>query len=611
MKKLLTLFLLLIGAFARADGTIDRAWVESRYRKTEYRIPMRDGVRLHTTVYAPCDTLSKHPLLLTRTPYSCRPYGADFAPSLWNTFLRLYVERGYILVFQDVRGRWMSEGSFVDLRPFVTDKSTPERIDEASDAYDTIDFLVREVAGNNGRVGVYGNSYPGFYALMAAASGHPALKAASPQAPVTDWFMGDDVHHNGVLFLRDAFSFIGGSFGRPMNNPADVAPKAPRYIETDEYDFFLRKATVDSLTQLLDGAAPFWDELMRHPDYDAWWRERSSVRAMHDLRPAVLVVGGLFDAEDCYGAWTTYAAIRRQSPRTTCHLVAGPWVHGGWRSSNGGNRLGPIRFAEESLTDCYQQRIEVPFFDRHLLGRAHELPPATIFFTGENRWRTFDAWPPAAARKEMFYLHAGGALSTRRPADRESYSSYRSDPASPVPYNSPVGVSRDKAYMAADQRFAAERPDVLTFATEPLEAEVTLAGPLRAVLQTAISTTDADFAVKLVDVWPDGSEHAGCQMLVRGDIMRGRYRRSFSSPEPFVPHAVAEVAFTLPDIAHTFGKGHRIMVQIQSSWFPLADRNPQQFVDIYHCAPEDFVPCDVRIYHDRRRASRLEVLRLP
>ena len=613
MKKTLLLLLLLPFCFAAAaEGAIDRAWVERNYRKTEYRIPMRDGVRLHTTVYAPCDTAGRHPILLTRTPYSCRPYGAEFSASLWKSFLKLYLEEGYILVFQDVRGRYMSEGEYVDLRPFIADKHSPEQIDEASDAYDTIDFLVREVAGNNGRVGVYGNSYPGFYALMAAASGHPALKAASPQAPVTDWFMGDDTHHNGVLFLRDAFSFIGGSFGRPMDNPTTEAAAAPRYVRTDEYDFFLRKATVDSLTQLLGDTVRFWNEMMRHPDYDDWWRERCSVRAMHDLRPAILVVGGLFDAEDCYGAWTTYASIRRQSPRTSCRMVAGPWVHGGWRSSNGGNRLGKIRFGDESLTDYYQQRIEVLFFNYYLLGKGDggELAGATIFFTGENRWRTFEEWPPADARKEVLFLRSNGALSAERPIERESFSGYRSDPASPVPYDFPMHASRDKAYMVADQRFAAGRPDVLCFTTEPLAGDVTFAGGIRAVLQAAISTTDADFVVKLIDVWPDNTEYPGYQMLVRGDIMRGRYRRSFSAPEPFTPGEPTEVAFTMPDIAHTFRKGHRIMVQVQSSWFPLADRNPQQFVDIYRCAASDFIPCDVRIYHDRRRPSRLEVLRL-
>ncbi len=614
MKKTLLFLLLLLclGFDAAAEGTINRTWVEQNYRKTEYMIPMRDGARLHTTVYAPCDTIAKHPILLTRTPYSCRPYGVEFTSSLWKSFLNLYVQKGYILVFQDVRGRWMSEGEYADLRPFIADKRRPDQIDEASDAYDTIDFLVREVAGNNGRVGAYGNSYPGFYALMAAASGHPALKAASPQAPVTDWFMGDDTHHNGVLFLRDAFSFIGGSFGRPMKNPTTVAPKAPRYVRADEYDFFLCKGTVDSLTRLLGDTVRFWNEMMRHPDYDAWWRERCSVRAMHDLKPAMLVVGGLFDAEDCYGAWTTYASIRRQSPRTSCRMVAGPWVHGGWRSSNGGNTLGKIRFSDESLTDYYQRQIEVPFFDYYLLGKGDgdRLPGATIFFTGENRWRTFDEWLPAKARKETFYLHENGVLSTERPAEKRSFSRYVSDPASPVPYNFPMGASRDVAYMVADQRFAAGRADVLCFTTEPLADDLTLAGGIRAVLQTAISTTDADFVVKLVDVWPDDSEHPGYQMLVRGDIMRGRYRRSFSTPKPFTPNAVTEVSFTLPDIAHTFRKGHRIMVQVQSSWFPLADRNPQQMIDIYHCTAADFLPCEVRIFHDRRHASRLEVYRL-
>ena len=613
MKRLILLLWSLQLAVRVPAAVIDRAWVETRYRKIEYRIPMRDGVRLHTTVYAPRDTTGRHPLLLTRTPYSCRPYGTEYAASLWNSFLSLYLQRGYILVFQDVRGRWMSEGEFVDLRPFVADKRLPEQTDEASDAYDTIDFLLREVAGNNGRAGVYGNSYPGFYALMAAASGHPALKAVSPQAPVTDWFLGDDIHHNGALFLRDAFSFLGGSFGRPMDNPTARIPEAPRRIEGSEYDFFLSTATVDSLTRLLGEAAPFWQEMVRHPDYDAWWQERRSVRAMHDLAPAVLVVGGLFDAEDCYGAWTTYAAIRQLSPRCECRLAVGPWTHGGWRSSNGGNQLGPIRFSDESLTDFYQRQIELPFFEHYLADStaAAPLPGATVFFTGENRWRTFDAWPPAELREQTFYFHAGGTLSDEPPADENAYSSYISDPANPVPYDSPTKTARDKAYMVADQRFVSGRADVLTFATEPLEADMTLAGAVRAVLHAAISTTDADFVVKLIDVWPDASEHPGYRMLVRGDILRGRYRRSFSAPEPFVPGKTEEIAFTLPDIAHTFRRGHRIMVQVQSSWFPLADRNPQRMIDIYHCSADDFIPCRIRIHHDRRHASRLEAGQLP
>ena len=598
---------LLLAGLLTAAAAFARQPVDELYDKAEYRIAMRDSVKLYTAVYTP-KTDAKASILIFRTPYGCAPYGpGEFPRSFGSGYMRSYIDRGYIVVMQDVRGRFMSEGEFVHVRPAGYGET-----DETTDSYDTVEWLVKHVPHNNGRVGFAGSSYPGFYAMMGGLCTHPAVKAVSPQAPVTDWFMGDDTHHNGVLFLRDAFSFIGGSFGRPMDNPTTEAAAAPRYVRTDEYDFFLRKATVNSLTQLLGDTVRFWNEMMRHPDYDDWWRERCSVRAMHDLRPAILVVGGLFDAEDCYGAWTTYASIRRQSPRTSCRMVAGPWVHGGWRSSNGGNRLGKMRFGDASLTDYYQQRIEVPFFNYYLLGKGDggELAGATIFFTGENRWRTFEEWPPADARKEVLFLRSNGALSAERPIERESFSGYRSDPASPVPYDFPMRASRDKAYMVADQRFAAGRPDVLCFTTEPLAGDVTFAGGIRAVLQAAISTTDADFVVKLIDVWPDNTEYPGYQMLVRGDIMRGRYRRSFSAPEPFTPGEPTEVAFTMPDIAHTFRKGHRIMVQVQSSWFPLADRNPQQFVDIYRCAASDFIPCDVRIYHDRRRPSRLEVLRL-
>jgi hypothetical protein len=608
--RLLCLFLF-IGNSAVAQS-IDQQWVTDHYRKQELSIRMRDGVALHTTIYAPTDTSHRHPMLLTRTPYSCQPYGEEFAPALWKSYLSNYLQRGYILVFQDVRGRWLSEGVFCNVRPYIEHKHTTQQIDEASDAYDTVEYLVQHVAGNNGKVGVYGSSYPGFYALMAAASRHPAIKAVSPQAPVTDWFLGDDIHHNGAFCLRDTYSFIGGSFGRKMDNPTTHAPSCKSTVKGDEYDYFLSVGTIDSLQRLLNGASPFWDEIAAHPDYDAWWQMRCAQRAMHNIDAAVLVVGGLFDAEDCYGTWQTYATLHQYNPQCECRLVVGPWVHGGWRATHGGEQLGAINFGEEARSEQYQQQVELPFFEYYLndatdvdLGEA-----VRIFFTGENRWRKFDSWPADAAKPYTLYLHATGVLSDKRPKRGEHYSDYLSDPQHPVPYDYPLRHSRDKAYMVADQRFASERNDVLTFATAPLTTSLTVAGGIRASLQVSLSSTDADFVVKLIDVWPDGSEHPGYEMLLRGEVMRGRYRNSFVTPCPFTPDEIEQVTFDLPDVAHTFRVGHRLMIQIQSSWFPLIDRNPQQFVDGYRCTAADFVPCRVKVYHEPKHPSTLTLLRI-
>ena len=610
MKKTLLLLLLLPFCFAAAaEGAIDRAWVERNYRKTEYRIPMRDGVRLHTTVYAPGDTAGRHPILLTRTPYSCRPYGAEFSASLWKSFLKLYLEEGYILVFQDVRGRYMSEGEYVDLRPFIADKHSPEQIDEASDAYDTIDFLVREVAGNNGRVGVYGNSYPGFYALMAAASGHPALKAASPQAPVTDWFMGDDVRHNGVLMLTDSYRFLSGMNTPPGHTPTEKMPSMSKRTRPDEWTFFREHATLAELTEL-QRPNPFWEELAEHSSYDAWWQARDLRRACYNVQPAVLVVGGTFDAEDCFGAWNLYRAMVRQSPATPCHLVVGPWAHGAWR--NGSGKLGAFDFGREAAWEYYMEHFELPFFDHYLKGEgaAAPLPAAAVFSSGDNRWHTFGRWTPSEARKLTLYLADGGRITTEKPTVKNSSTSYTSDPADPVPYIATSGTRRPKEYMIADQRFLEGRKDVLTFVTEPLAEDVTLAGPVEASLKVALSTSDADFVVKLIDVYPDEGEKAGMQMLVRGDVVRGRYRDGFTRPKAFVPGSPETVPFRTTDIAHTFRAGHRIMVQVQSSWFPLTERNPQQYVDLWRCAASDFVPCRVTLFHQRDRASSLTVYKL-
>lgn len=609
---LLALFTVLISQ-AQTQYTLDSAWIRDNYVKTETMIPMRDGTKLFTAIYAPKDQSEKHPVLMTRTPYSCAPYGEDRYRNFWDNHWRYYMREGYIIVLQDVRGRWMSEGDFVDVRPFIKDKKAKTDIDEASDTYDTIDWLTKNTANNNGRVGVMGISYPGFYSTMAAASAHPALKAVSPQAPVTDWFIGDDFHHNGALAIMDGFNFYAGGFGYPRPNPTTKGPvNALKIPRNDNYKTFLEIGALPNFMKLTGDSIKFWKDLYAHPNYDDFWKARDARRAMVDIKPAMLTVGGTFDAEDVFGAWNLYKAIEKQSSNTNSKLVMGPWFHGQWSRADG-SYLGNVRFGSRTA-EWYQNNIEIPFFNYHLKqqGADPALAEATIFFTGENKWRQFESWPPAPMKETTMYLQPGGSLAYTKPVGKHAPSEYISDPAKPVPYTEDVHFNRTREYMTDDQRFASRRPDVLTFQTEVLEQDLTLAGPLIADLLVSISSTDADFVVKLVDVFPDDFRYeeeaypmGGYQMLVRGEIMRGKFRKSFETPVPFKPNAVERVKFELPDVAHTFKKGHRLMVQIQSSWFPLMDRNPQQFLNIYEAKDSDFKKATIRIHHDATNSSAI------
>lgn len=620
MHKLLLTALFLLAFHAIFPQAINEQWVKEHYTKKEYTIAMRDGAKLFTAVYAPKDTKEKHPFLMIRTPYSCAPYGEDkFQPRLWMFHWREYLKEGYIIVIQDVRGRWMSEGTFMDVRPFNPNKKKKTDIDEASDTYDAVDWLVKTIPNNNGNVGVFGTSYPGFYSTMAALSGHPAIKAVSPQAPVTEWFMGDDFHHNGVFMLGDAFGFYS-SFGQPRPKPTTVGPKEFEYYTADRYKFYLETGAIKNFTKLMGDSILFWNDLMKHPNYDAWWKERDARVGCKNIKPAMLTVGGLFDAEDCYGAWRLYEAIEKQSPATNNKIVMGPWFHGGW-SKGDGSFLGNVRFGSKT-SEYFQNNIEIPFFNYYLKGKgsADKLAEATIFFTGENAWKNLAAWPPKEVVSTPLYFNEKSRLTFSKPASNNDYTQYTSDPAKPVPYTEDVLSYRTREYMTDDQRFASRRTDVISFKTEVLENDLTLAGTLTADLKVAISTTDIDFVVKIIDVFPDGFEYDtlkdgkgngqtylmdSYEMLVRGEIMRGRYRNSFEKPEAFEPGKVTTVKFNLPDVAHTFKKGHRLMIQVQSTWFPLADRNPQQFVDIYHCDDKDFVKSDVKVYHDAVNATNI------
>lgn len=620
MKRFLYIFLSLLlslNSVAVAQNQ-DEAYVRQNYTKIERLIPMRDGKKLFTSIYIPKD-ISKtktYPFLINRTPYTVGPYGeGEFKKSLGN--YPAIMREGFIFVYQDVRGKWMSEGDFEDVRPTNLSKAKND-IDESTDTYDTIDWLVKNIKNNNGKAGMYGISYPGFYATAGLIKTHAALKAVSPQAPVTDWFIGDDFRHGGALMVMDAFRFMS-TFGvpRPLPITPDKGPKSFDFPIKDNYRFYLEAGSVKNLKDKYFGdSIKFWNNLFKHPNLDTFWQARQIIKHLKNVKPAVMVVGGFFDAEDTYGTFETYKAIEKQNPKANNTLVVGPWFHGGWVRS-AGDSFGDINFDQPTST-YYQENFELPFFKYHLKGEGSFNPAeASIFVTGSNQWHKFSSWPPQNTEMKALYFHQNGTLSFNKPSGSNSFDEYQSDPNQPVPYQAGVQASRTREYMVDDQRFAARRPDVKTYQTAVLTEDITLTGPVLANLKVSTTGTDADYVVKLIDVYPEDTKAispvnkekmmAGYQMLVRGEILRGKYRNSFEKPEAFVPNKVTEVNYALPDVGHTFKKGHRIMVQIQHSWFPLADRNPQQFMNIYEAKAEDFKKATHRIYHDDQNASFLSL----
>jgi putative CocE/NonD family hydrolase len=589
----------------------DSAFVRQNYRKVEQLIAMRDGVRLATILYVPLDASPAHPspFLLERTPYSAGPRGAANYPTRGPGPSRELSQEKYIFVYQDVRGRYLSEGQFEEMTPALA--SHPAKVaqgknaphDESTDTYDTIEWLLKNVAGNNGRVGIMGISYPGFYASASLPFAHPALKAVSPQAPVTDEFIGDDARHNGAFFLLDNFDFTNG-FDVPRPQPvAEYQELFPLKI-TDAYQFFLDLGPIKNANQAqyFNGRARIWNEYLAHDTYDAYWQARNIRPHLTGVKPAVLVVGGWYDAEDLFGALHTYQAIEKQNPGATNRLVMGPWTHGAW-SRTDWSKFGPLNFGQNTA-DYYRKQLETPFFNYYLKDKGNfNAAEATVFDTGTNEWKNYPAWPPKTSQPRPVYFQQTKALAFNAPTTAQQPDEYISDPANPVPYTDGIKASRDNEYMIEDQRFAAKRPDVLTFQTEPLAQDITVAGPLGVDLWVSTSGTDADFVVKLIDVLPDGT--AGTQRLVRADVFRGRYRNSFEKPTAFQPNVPTEVKYALNDVLHTFKKGHRLLVQVQSTWFPLVDRNPQQFVNISTAEASDFKKATIRVYHEPGHASSL------
>ncbi|HWS99642.1 MAG TPA: CocE/NonD family hydrolase [Pyrinomonadaceae bacterium] len=619
------LFSLLCLLFARTAAAQEQFDIRANYGKHEYRIVMRDGAKLFTAVYAPRDKSRQYPIMINRTPYAVSPYGEDKYRSYLGPSLE-FTRAGYIFVYQDVRGKYMSEGEYVNVRPHKARKSGPADVDESTDTYDTIDWLVKNVPNNNGRVGMWGISYPGFYAAMGLLDAHPALKASSPQAPIADWFIGDDFHHNGTLFLPHGFNFLSGfGLARPQPTTEGARPTF-KHGTPDGYKFFLEMGPLANADRkYYKGGVAFWNEMMAHPNYDEYWKARSTLQHFHNVRPAVLTVGGWFDAEDLYGALKTYESIEKKNPGIQNRLVMGPWCHGCWARTDG-DQLGDIKFGTKT-GEFYREKIELPFFECALKDRCGErLPEAYVFETGSNRWRKYDEWPPKKARETSLYLEAGGRLSFNPPAvagAARGYDEYVSDPARPVPHINVINIGMTGDYMIQDQRFASRRPDVLVYQTAPLKSDLTIAGPVTASLFVSTSGTDSDFVVKLIDVFPDDApdpepnntklvHFGGYQMLVRGEPMRARFRNSFERPEAMVPNQPTKLEFVMPDASHTFLKGHRIMVQIQSTWFPLVDRNPQKFVDNINRAREsDFQKATQRVHHGPRLRSAVRLMVLP
>ncbi len=601
-KATLLSLILMSGISYAQDAKADSAYVREHYEKTEQLIPMRDGTKLFTAIYTPKDQTKKYPVLLNRTPYTVAPYGAnEYKKSLGN--FPAEMREGFIFVYQDVRGKWMSEGEFEDVRP-VNKTKNKKAIDESTDTYDTLEWLAKNMKNYNQKAGIYGISYPGFYSTMSLVNSHPTLKAVSPQAPVTNWFLGDDFHHNGVLFLNDSFKFMS-SFGvkRPQPITPDKGPKSLEYPIKDNYRFYLEGGSVKELKdKYFQDNIKFYNDLFAHPDYDQFWQDRNPLPHLTNVKPAVMTVGGFFDAEDVYGAFETYKAIEKQNPNATNILVAGPWFHGGWVRSKA-DTFGDMQFGTPT-GEYYQQQIELPFFNYYLKDKGNFKPTeAQIFITGSNEWKQFDNWPPKNVTTQKMYLQANGKISFQQ-TNNASFDEYVADPNNPVPYQGGVLESRPREYMVDDQRFASTRPDVMVYQTDILTEDMTITGPIINHLFVSSTGTDADYVVKLIDVFPEdtpkynGKLMAGYQNLIRAEIMRGKYRNSFEKPEAMVPNLKTNVTYSMPDVGHTFKKGHRIMIQVQNTWFPLADRNPQQFMNVYEATAKDFLKQTQRIYHD-------------
>jgi len=614
------IFLIVISCGPKAEQNTQANYVKDNYIKTEVYVEMRDGVKLFTSIYAPKDQSKEYPILMQRTPYSVAPYGQDAFKTALGPSPTL-MKDGYIFVYQDVRGRWNSEGSYDNMRPTLTadERKSDQDIDESTDTFDTIEWMLENIENNNGKVGQWGISYPGFYSAASLPYAHEALKAVSPQAPIGDFYF-DDFHHNGAYFLS---YFIATSvFGYQTEKPTTEAwYKMINPGTEDAYQFFMDMGPLKNASKYYGEDNFFWQQLVEHPDYDEFWQRRGIVQHMKNIKPSVMVVGGWFDAEDLYGPLNIYKEIEKNNPNTYNTIVMGPWSHGDWARERGMQNVYNIHFGD-SISTWYQDNVEAEFFNHFLKGAGDGqtgLPEAYMFDTGKKEWTRFENWPPANAERVNFYTHADGSLSMDAPSERGAFAEFVSDPAKPVPHSEDIKLNfTPRKYMSDDQRFAARRPDVLVYETEVLENDLTLAGEIMAKLKVSITGTDADWIVKLIDVYPGETKTpewvtanqklSNYHLMVRSESMRGRYREGFDNPKPFVPNKVTDVDFRLQDVYHTFKKGHKIQIQIQSTWFPLIDRNPQKYVEnIFKADESDFIKSTHRVFSASENATAIEV----
>ncbi|MEX1140495.1 MAG: CocE/NonD family hydrolase [Bacteroidota bacterium] len=603
-------------AFGQAQPDFD---VKKHYRKSEHMVLMRDGVRLFTAVYIPLDTARTYPIMFLRTPYSVAPYGVDkYRATLGPS--KLFDRQGYIFVHQDIRGKFMSEGKYEYHAPIRPEADGTKPVDHSTDTYDTIEWLIKNTSRHNGRVGIWGISYPGFLAAQSLVGSHPALKAVSPQAPMGDTFIGDDFHHNGAFFLAHAFGWLAGTAPSRSNRAAAAGrSRGFDYGTPDGYRFFLGLGPVAKAEKLyFKGEVPTWTEFMEHGTYDGYWKSRNVPQHMNNVKPAVMTVGGWFDSEDPWGAVNIYRAIETKNPGVSNMLVWGPWLHGGWARMDG-DTLGYAHFGSKTSL-WYRENIELKFFTAHLKGDGKtDLPETWAYMTGGNEWKSFSAWPPKEAKAKQLYFHAGGEISFSAPAETDkSYNEYVSEPGKPIPFTAATTTRMGHLFMVEDQRFASTRPDVLVYETEELAEDITIAGPIEVNLYASTTGTDCDWVVKLIDVFPGdapdpkpnpaGVKMGHFQMLVGAEVMRGKFRNSLEHPEPLKPGEITKVVYNIPDKLHRFKKGHRIMVHVQSTWFPLVDRNPGTFVDIYKADESDFRSTTQRVYTSGSNSSFLKLL---
>jgi len=610
MKKIFIPILILISYTSNAQ--IKPGFVKEHFTKIDTMITMRDGIKLYTVIYVPKDNTEKYPFLMERTPYSAGPYGDQNYPNRIGPDTNLLKEK-YIFVNQDVRGRYMSEGTNLEVTPHIAKKKSSKDVDESSDTFDTIEWLLKNIPNNNGRVGLYGISYPGFYATASLPDAHPAIRAVSPQAPVTDEFMGDDANHNGAFFLLDNFNFMN-YYGKPRTGPVkDYGSQLFNINSKDAYSFFLKLGPIKNTQseKYFNNKSYIWDEYLQHDTYDDYWKARNIRTALKNITVPTLVVGGWFDAEDLFGALKTYETLENQQKQNKNHLVMGPWTHGAWAGGDW-SKFATYDFGSNT-SNFFQDSIQTTFFNYYLKDKGIlNIAEATMFETGSNQWKYYPTWPPKEVTETDYFLNEDNKLTTKKGS---GFDEYISDPAKPVPYTNGIFARRNNEYMAEDQRFAATRPDVLVYETTELSEDITLAGNISADLRVSITGTDADFIVKLIDVLPEnepnfknaprGFQMAGYQRLVRAEVIRGKFRNSFEKPEAFVPGKISQVKFSLNDVAHTFKKGHRIMVQVQSSWFPLVDRNPQKFMRIPDAGESDFQKINIKLYHDSVNDSKI------